>query len=236
MHKDSPLVNLFREHTNLSTEWLILISCYKSKSLSKSSLALFSLNRFYFPLDEWFVFSANRKHRLEVFADCDTHNMLTVGTVAARSRYRGIWEIKYIYKPKVIACQHNISRPINIINVSFIFSLRLQTMTVIAIFHCVCGPYVILSSLLPMWITLLFRYIIIKYFVITRRSSDSLAISRPIDCVDPSMISVIWSIESVLVSIWIDFINIKVVIVRANSKEVFTWRIFCNFAPLLCWF
>jgi hypothetical protein len=119
-------------------------------------------------LDECFVLSANRKYRLVVFADCDTHNVLTVGTVAASSRCGGIWEIEYINKPKIIARQHNISRPINIINVSFIFTLGLQTMTVITIFHSVCGPYVILSSLMPMCITLLFSYIIIKNFVIAR--------------------------------------------------------------------
>jgi hypothetical protein len=159
-----------------------------------------------------------------------------VGTVAARSRYGGIWEIEYIYKPKIIARQHNISRPINIINVSFIFTCGLQTMTVITIFHSVCGPYMIMSSLMPMSITLLFSYIIIENFVITRWSSDSLAISSPINCVNPSMISVILSMKSVLVRIWVDFIDINMVIVGPNSKEVFTWWVFCNFAPLLCLF
>lgn len=162
--------------------------------------------------------------------------MLTMGTVATSSRCGGIWEIEYIYKPKIIARQHNISRPINIINVSFIFTLGLQTMTVITIFHSVCGPYMILSSLMPMCITLLFSYIIIKNFVIPRWSSDSQAVSTPINRINPSMISMILSIESVLVRIWVDFIDIKMVIVRPNSEEVFTWWVFCNFAPLFSWF
>ena len=111
---------------------------------------------------------------------------------------------------------------------SAVFWMWLNFFTIFSIFNRICSPLFI--TIVAFWVRNFIFNIVKKDFIVSRRGTNPFIICRPIYCIDPSRVSLIFCYK--MITILSNFIKVDMIVMRTYCKIVLVRGISCYFTMM----